>query len=219
MQQQPPRGGRPTPPGAPYQPPAGGTQPGAAPPPAGGPLPYGSAPGGYPPYSAPYPAAPGAGRKKRRSLRFLAGTCVFSAWLTLILSVIGAISMFGAGLAAARAAAAAASGTQYFPPVSSTPSSPDSPGVPPGGEPDDLGLPANPLSSLPKPSDFLLPIQKYAPQICYGSGAFTLVTGLVCFLLLLGLGQMCYVLLDLEEQSAQTSQALQVVIARLGAGR
>jgi hypothetical protein len=57
------------------------------------------------------------------------------------------------------------------------------------------------------------------PVLCIAGGVFSLVSGVVTFLLFLGLGQACYVLLDLEQQSLQMSQAIQIILARLGAGR
>ena len=58
--------------------------------------------------------------------------------------------------------------------------------------------------------------KSYMPEILYTTGAFTLVTGIVSFLLLLGVAEACYCLLDVEEQSKQNQQALQIVISRLG---
>jgi hypothetical protein len=49
------------------------------------------------------------------------------------------------------------------------------------------------------------------------SGVFTLVSGVVCWLLFLGLGQACYAIMDLEEQAYQNSQTLEILVARLGA--
>lgn len=57
------------------------------------------------------------------------------------------------------------------------------------------------------------------PGISFVSGVFTLVSGIVGFILFLGLAQACYALLDLEDQSFQMAQTLQMIVARLGAGR
>src|SRR5437868_5409243 len=79
--QQPPYG---RPPSQPYRPP-------------GNPPPQSSAgyaqAHGYPGAAPGVPAAPAA-RKRRGSLRFLASTCVFSAWLTLVVSVLLALWSF-----------------------------------------------------------------------------------------------------------------------------
>jgi hypothetical protein len=158
-------------------------------------------------------------RKKRNALRFLAGTCVFSAWLTLVLSLGGALFGFisATGMAATASRAAQAAPT-YLP---NTPS-PDNPfgsaggglGLPGGG----MGLPGGGMGApgLPDMGGVLMP---FLIALSYAGAVFTLVSGIVTFLLFLGLGQACYVLLDLEEQTFRLSETLGLVVARLGAGR
>ena len=233
---QPPPG---RPQGPPYRPPVGGVPPaGQSARPAGG-TPGGYAapshpsqvqgapaghpgwPGGHPaapaqpPYGAQLPAGPGVRRKKRGALRFLAGTCLVTAWLTLALSLLVAVSAGLAGASMAARGRAAASSTTYFP----TPAPGGGAGM---GLPDleggSAGLPSS-GAALPGPETFLPLFLNALPALYLGSAAITLVTGIVTFLLVLGLGQACYALLDLEDQSYQMAQSLQAILARLGAGR
>jgi hypothetical protein len=157
-------------------------------------------------------------RKKRNALRFLAGTCVFSAWLTLVLSLGGALFGFisATGMAATASRAAQAAPT-YLP---NTPS-PDNPfgsagglGLPGGG----MGLPGGGMGA-PGLGDIGGVLMPFLIALSYAGAVFTLVSGIVTFLLFLGLGQACYVLLDLEEQTFRLSETLGLVVARLGAGR
>jgi hypothetical protein len=55
--------------------------------------------------------------------------------------------------------------------------------------------------------------------ICFASGAFTLVTGIMGFILFLGLAQACYALMDLEDQSYDMARTLQTIVARLSTMR
>ncbi len=166
-------------------------------------------------------------RKSRGSLRFLAGTCIFSGWLTLVVSVILAVVSVTAGFAAQRTNLAATTGTQYFPQTSSAPAGPGQSGLGEGGGLSDLGIEGLPgvggdsglLGGLRKPGMNFNPLsmfQSLLAPLYFISGAFTLVTGIVTCLLFLGLGQACYVLLDLEEQTFQLGQGLQMLAARFG---
>lgn len=220
MQQPPP--GRP--PGPPYRPPQGQPPRAATPPPPG----YGGAtppPSGATGYGtaplAPPPVPLAAPRKKKRgALRFVASSCVFSAWLTLIFSLLFAGGSFLAGAAAMSTAAKAAASSNYFP----TP--PSATGTVPGLEGDELGgikspfggspLGGSPLGGLGNPLDML---KSLIAPMSFISGTFTLVSGVVGFILFLGLAQACYALLDLEEQSFQMAQTLQIIVTRLGPGR
>lgn len=188
---------------------------------------YGQQPAAPPPaYQQPYAAAAVAAprRKKRGGLRFVAGSCVFSAWATLILSILFAVGSFMAGAAAAATAARATSGSQYFPSPSASPS-PELPGSStglPGLGGDELGGMGNgplggagPMAGIGAMMGML---QAFIPGICFASGAFTLVSGIVGFVLFLGIAQACYALLDLEEQSFVMSQTLNTIVARLGSG-
>jgi hypothetical protein len=186
-----------------------------------------------PPPGASYPT-PGTGplgstrpipAKKRSALRFLAGSCVFSAWATLVISVLLAVGSFLGGFGALATQQRVTSGTQYF---QSTPTPTATPA--PTGETDEFsGIPGlggggatgNPLArpGLPDLSGALSGFQALLAPMFFVSGLITLVTGVLCFLLFLGLGQACYVLLDLEEHQHQLAQVLQMIVARLGTGR
>lgn len=152
------------------------------------------------------PARP---RKSRGALKFLAGTCVFSAWITLALSLLGAAFSFMGAAAASASLGAASRSQQYFPTQ------------PPGGLlPGMGGLDGGGGASLPMPggpfsggADLL---QKALPALGIAGGVFTLVTGIVTFLLFLGLGQAFYVLIDLEEQQTRMENMLQVLTLRPG---
>lgn len=163
-------------------------------------------------------------RKGRGSLRFLAGTCIFSGWLTLVVSLILAVVSVTAGFAAQRTNLAATTGTQYFPQAPPASAGPGQSGLEGGGGLSDLGIPgiggdSGLLGGLQKPGLNFNPLsmfQSLLAPLYFISAAFTLVTGIVTCLLFLGLGQACYVLLDLEEQTFQLGQALHLVAARFG---
>ena len=177
-----------------------------------------------PPYQPPYqppvqqqpptPLPPPArGRKPRGALRFLAGTCVVSGWLTLVLSLIGAGLSFMAG--ASAAATLGAPKTNYFQQQPS-PSPLDrlAPGF--GGLEGEGGggltmpNPTGPLTGIGKV------LQQAIPAVAFAGAIFTLMTGIVSFLLFLGLGQAFYVLIDLEEQQHRMENMLQVLTLRPG---
>jgi hypothetical protein len=168
-------------------------------------------------------------RKKRGALRFVATSCVFSAWLTLIFSLLFAGGSFLAGAAATAALskAPAASSSPYSLPSIPVPS-PGARGAASGLEGEELSaLPSSPFGGSPLGGDSPLGgignpldmIKGMIPGISFASGVITLVSGVVGFILFLGLAQACYALLDLEEQSFQMAQTLQMIVARLGAGR
>lgn len=217
--QQPPSGRPPRPPGGvppPGQPPQAGRPPapGGYPPPSGWGQPAHQAPATYAPPRVETPAlgiAPPQ-RKSRGSLKFLASTCVFSAWITLVLSIVSAFSTFMAGVGF-TATASAITAPSSPSPLSSLPSNPTV-----GGTGDDLGVPKSPLGDIGSAMGGAM-LARFVPPICYAFGAFTLVSGIVTFILFLGLGQACYILIDLEEQSIQQGEALGIIIARLGQGR
>jgi hypothetical protein len=215
MQQQ-PQGRRPDVPQRPPQaPPPGYSPPGYSPP-------------GYPQQAAPPPVqARPVAAKKRGSLRFLAATCIFTAWATLVISIVTALVSFGAGAAASRRSAmAGAATTRFFPQLPTTSPGGLGGGGLSGGSGEEGGLGVD----LPGigggggaagigPGAFMQMMQPYVGPLMYASGVLALVTGVVTFLLFLGLGQACYALLDLEEQSARMAQALDAIVARLGVGR
>lgn len=232
MQQPPP--GRP--PGPPYRPPQGQPPRTAPPPPPSysAPVHPPQAPGNTPGYGAPAVPPPGVlampRRKKRGALRFVAASCVFSAWLTLIFSLIFAGGSFLGGAAAMRLpkSPAASSSMPGSMPIPSLPA-PGSTANAPGLEGDDLGVGSMPFGGSPLggsplggnplgggPFDL---IREFLPAISFASGAFTLVTGIVGFVLFLGMAQACYALMDLEDQTFQMAQTLQMIVNRLGPGR
>ena len=163
-------------------------------------------------------------RKKRGALRFVASSCVFTAWLTLIFSLLFAGGSFLAGAAAMAAVKSAPATSPLSIPV---PPSPGATGAASGLEGDELNaLPSSPfggagagnspLGGMGNPLDM---IKGLIAPLSFVSGVFTLVSGVVGFILFLGLAQACYALLDLEDQSFQMAQTLQMIVARLGAGR
>lgn len=203
---QPPQG---RPPYQPHQPPPQRPVPGGGyappqPPPAG----YGYAPPPPPPNAIRTP-------KKRGALRFVAASCVLSAWLTLVVALLFAGLSLVAGLG--MSASLAASRATHMPRPQGLPDL--------GGADSNLGgglFPQEPGGALGQPVAGLggLPdVRPYVQGLCYASAAFNLVTGVVGFFLFLGLGQACYALLELEEESRRTTQWLEVIATRLGAGR
>jgi hypothetical protein len=82
-----------------------------------------------------------------------------------------------------------------------------------GGNP--LGA-ANPLGG---PGAMMGLMQAFIPGLCFASGAFTLVSGIVGFILFLGVAQACFALLDLEDQTFQMAHTLGAIVARLGSGQ
>jgi hypothetical protein len=155
-------------------------------------------------------------RKSRRSLRFLASTCVFTGWITLVLSLLGGGISLIMGLSMLAGGAAAGS-TNYFPPPAA--SSPSAGGFQGGGDSD--GMPSMPtLPGMPGAGgaglgDLLPGIGKMMAAATIGGAIFTLVSGIVTFVLFLGLGQACYALIDMEEQQFRISDTLAIVLARL----
>ena len=186
------------------------------------PQPYQQQPAYQPPVqqqpSTPLPP-PARARKSRGSLRFLAGTCVFSAWATLVLSILFAIGTFMAGASAAAMMGAASRSQQYFP--STTPTMPSVPSMPSpmdpsGGLLGQDGASPSPMSPSPGPFTGISMLQQFIPALSLAGGVFTLVSGIVTFLLFMGLGQACYVLLDLEEQQGRMENMLQILTLRPG---
>lgn len=225
--QQPP--GRPGPnPQRPGGPPPGHV-PGASPPPGGygrpqpppqyqqpqyAPPPAQAVPPQHPGGAAPVLLPPAKPRKSRVSLRFLASTCIFSGWFTLIVSILFAGGSVVAGMSTQRAFSPGQ--TQYFPQAPAQPETsidvdgiqiPTSPGGPLGGGP--LGGGGAAMGGMGALLDGL------KGPLFFVSAVVTLVTGVVSCLLFLGLGQVCYVLLDLEEQTYNITQTLQLIGSRL----
>jgi hypothetical protein len=118
----------------------------------------------------------------------LASACIISAWLSLILSV-----LFGLGMLVA-------------------PSPSGMPGLPPsypGGG--DLGLPSGGGASQLGPLLTLL-----GPSLKMFGAVTTIGGGVLSFFLLAALGQGLYLLLDMEENTRITAQALSQIARRQG---
>jgi hypothetical protein len=182
-------------------------------------------------------AVPGRPRKSRGALRFVAGTCVFSAWVTLVLAIFGGFGAFigAAAIPGSMPTRPAFSGLEGAPQPGSQPGLGGMPGLGGAGSLGEglmggggAGGALGQLGGLGAEAGGMGPggmgsLMAFLPGILKGfyiaSGLFTLVSGAVTFVLFLGLGQACYALLDVEEQAHQNHELLQTVLARLGAGR
>lgn len=121
-------------------------------------------------------------------VRLLASGCIVSAWLTLVLSV-----LFGLGMLAARSAS----------------SIPGMPSVYPGAG--DLGLQPNPgAGQATALLALLMPTLKWLGAIT------TIGGGILSFFCLLAMGHGLYLLLDMEENTRITAQALSQIARRQG---
>ncbi len=121
-------------------------------------------------------------------VRLLASGCIISAWLTLVLSV-----LFGLGMLVAPAA-------------------PSIPGVPPtypGAG--DLGLAPNPGAGQLGPLLTVL-----MPSLKWFGAVTTIGGGILSFFFLLAMGHGLYLLLDMEENTRITAQALSQIARRQG---
>jgi hypothetical protein len=153
-------------------------------------------------------------------MRFVAGSCVFSAWLTLIVSLVFGIGSVAMGAGALATAKRASASSNYFP---TTPNSGGGGGILPGfgDEPGGGsaegggGMAFSPMRSMMPMFDM---VKSTLPVVCFASGAFSIVTGVVGFILLLGIAQLCYCILDIEEQSYQTAVTLSTLLARMNSG-
>ena len=136
----------------------------------------------------PRPAAvPALPARSYGSLRMLASGCIISAWLTLVLSV-----LFGLGMLVAPAA-------------------PAMPGLPPGySGGGDLGVGSSPGSQLGPLLTMLMPGLKMVGAVT------TIGGGILSFFFLAALGQGIYLLLDMEENTRLTAQALVQIARRQG---
>jgi hypothetical protein len=134
------------------------------------------------------PLPPLAPPRSYNGLRMLASGCVISAWLTLVLSV-----LFGLGMLAA-------------------PSAPAMPGIPqtyPGVG--DMGAPSSPGAGQLAPLLTLL-----MPGLKMFGVVSTIGGGILSFFFLAALGQGLYLLLDMEENTRITAQALAQIARRQG---
>jgi hypothetical protein len=140
------------------------------------------------------PPTPVFPERRHGSLRMLASSCIVSAWLSLVLSV-----LFGFSLMATP-----------------TPSLPTSlPGYAqrvPGNQglgDDGLGMGGGAAGALGS----LLP---FASGFRVAGGIATIAGGVLTFFFLAALGQAVYVLLDMEENTRITAQAMAHIARRMG---
>ncbi len=138
-------------------------------------------------HQPPRPVAPPSiPARNYGSLRMLASGCVLSAWITLVLSVLFGLVMLVA------------------PSPSAMPSLPTS--VP--GEGGEIGMPAGPGAGQLGPLLTVL-----MPGLKMVGAVTTIGGGILGFFFLAAMGQGLYLLLDMEENTRLTAQAL-VQIAR-----
>jgi hypothetical protein len=138
----------------------------------------------------PRPAVASVPARSYGSLRMLAGACVFSAWLTLILSVLIGLAML----------------------VAPSPSA--MPGMPsglPGAGGGDLGLPQSPGAGQLGPLLGML-----APSLKMFGAVTTIGGGILSFFFLVAMGYGLHLLLDMEENTRLTAQALVQIARRQG---
>jgi hypothetical protein len=133
----------------------------------------------------PRPTPPSVPARSYGPLRTLAGACIFSAWLTLVLSVLFGLAMLVA------------------PTPPTLPTAP--PGLP-GGDGGDLGLPTSPGLGQLGP----LPGLKMIGVVTSIGG------GVMSFFFLAGLGYGIHLMLDMEENTRITAQALAQIARRQG---
>lgn len=140
------------------------------------------------------PPTPAFAERRHGSLRMLASSCVVTAWLTLIGSI-----LFGISLMAAP--------TPSFPTGISgyAQRSPYNQGL---GD-DGLGLGTSPAPGI----GMLLP---FAAGFKVAGGIITVATGVLSFFFLAAIGQAIYVLLDMEENTRITAQAMAHIARRMG---
>jgi hypothetical protein len=145
--------------------------------------------------SAPrLPPTPVFPERRHGSLRLLASSCIVSAWLSLLLSL-----LLGLSLLATRAPALPTNLPGY------AQRSPYNPGL--GG--DDLGLGTGPIGGV----GALLP---FASGFRVAGAIATIAGGVLTFFFLAALGQAIYVLLDMEENTRITAQAMAQIARRMG---
>lgn len=141
-----------------------------------------------PPPRPAAPLPPPVPPRSYTSLRMLASGCIISAWLTLVLSILFGLAMLAA------------------------PSHPGLPGIPqnyPGAG--DLGLAPNPSNGqLGALLTVLMPGLKMFGVVS------TIGGGILSFFFLAATGQALYLLLDMEENTRITAQALAQIARRQG---
>jgi hypothetical protein len=140
------------------------------------------------------PPTPVFPERRHGSLRMLASSCIVTAWLSLVFSV-----LFGLSLLATPAPSLPTSLPGY------NQRSPYNPGM---GD-DGLGLGMGPAAGI----GALLP---FASGFRVAGGIATIATGVLTFFFLAALGQAVYVLLDMEENTRLTAQAMAQIARRMG---
>jgi hypothetical protein len=141
----------------------------------------------------PRPAPPPVPARSYGTLRMLAGACVFSAWLSLVLSV-----LIGLAMLAAPSPPALPLGQGAAPPAY------------PGGGGDDLGFPPSPGVGQ------LAPLLGLLPGLKMFGAVTTIGGGVLTFFFLVALGYGLHLLLDMEENTRITAQALAQIARRQG---
>lgn len=158
------------------------------------------------PYPPAGPQAPLLGHptaKRYKTLRFLASSCIVSAWLSLGLSLlfgIGAMISGVAGLAAPTAPSIGSGGL-------------DSGGLSGGGGLDGLGgggAGAGGLGLGGGAAAGILAAVKIA------TGVFTIGSGVMSFFLLMWIGLQIYVLIDTEENTRMAAAAMTAIARKMG---
>jgi hypothetical protein len=140
------------------------------------------------------PPTPAFSERRHGSLRMLASSCIVTAWLSLVLSI-----LFGLSLLAAPSPSLPTSLPGF------NQRSPYNPGL---GD-DGLGLGTGPAAGI----GALLP---FASGFRVAGGIATIATGVLTFFFLAALGQAVYVLLDMEENTRITAQAMSHIARRMG---
>lgn len=141
------------------------------------------------------PTVPLVPERRHGGLRLLAGTCIGSAWITLVLSVIVGFSLLAAP-------APSLGGLQI----------PTRPELDPGGL---GGLGGGGLGGAGGAGAWL-PL--LAGGLRWVGALTTLGGGVLSFFLLASLGQALYLLLDVEENTRITASALAQIARRMGGG-
>lgn len=241
-----PRVPPPPPPGSGFPPPPRSVP--SQPPPAGRIPAYGSAP--VPGPAAPPPAAPTAApapwnqpavapelamramsmprrpRSGRGFLRFFAVSCITTAWITLVLSVILGLLSFGAG-GTVKAWASMAQSYSASPGLGGGGLGSGGLG---GGGLDSDGLGSGGLGGGGLGGGGVTPgganqqimtgllggmVERFA-WLCYLGGFLNILGGICGWIFFVGLGKLTYGYLDLEEQAERDHEAVQILLASAG---
>jgi hypothetical protein len=141
------------------------------------------------------PPTPVFSERRHGSLRMLASSCIVTAWLSLVLSI-----LFGISLLAAPTPSLPTSLPGY------AQRSPYNQGL---GDDGLGGLGTGPVGGI----GMLLP---FASGFKVAGGIATIATGVLTFFFLAALGQAVYVLLDMEENTRITAQAMTHIARRMG---